>query len=164
MVFSKSGKSRLLKIQYSPLVRPCFEAENNQRKIGRSMCFLSLRSETDRLTEPAKQRYRHFSFCPDISPYPAKQNPRGTRIPASLFAKLRKLAKLPFSLCSIGCSTQLWGLHSKPLLTLILLILLIEGLDFKSGPVAILLWSGFAIAIPAIFAIRRGAFEVRPLP
>lgn len=89
--FSKPGKNRSLKIQLSPLVRPCFETEKARRKIAFSLRFeaekpsaqnwsvgvfsrasLALRSETDSLTEPAKQRYRRFSFCHDT--FPIQQN------------------------------------------------------------------------------------------
>lgn len=180
--FSKPGKNRSLKIQLSPLVRPCFKAEKTPAQnwsVGLfSRASLALRSETDSRIEPAKQRYKRFSFCHDTfliqqnkTRQEAKQNPLITQpepgFPLPCFSPVCEKwhqAKPPFSLCSIGCSTQLWGLHSKPLLTLILLILPIEGFDFKSGPVVILLWSGFAIAIPAIFATRRCAFQTQSSP
>lgn len=75
-----------------PSLRLCFEAENNRLKIKPVSVFslgsLLLRSETDSLTEPAKQRYRRFSFCLDI-PLSSKIKPTDnlirTRILVSLF-------------------------------------------------------------------------------
>ena len=88
------------------------------------MCFLTLRSETDSLTEPAKQRYKRFSFCHDTF-YPAKQNQPepGFSLPClPNWANWQNAFFSLFALCSIGLCPQLWGLCSKSLLTLILLI------------------------------------------
>ena len=84
--FSKPGKNRSLKIQLSPLVRPCFKAEKTPAQnwsVGLfSRASLALRSETDSRIEPAKQRYKRFSFCHDTfliqqnkTRQEAKQNP-----------------------------------------------------------------------------------------
>ena len=82
-----------------PSLRLRFEAKNSRSKIGLagvfSLCSLFVRSETDSLTEPTKQRYRRFSFgCDSFPIHEAK--PARTRIFASLFAKLRKLTKCLF--------------------------------------------------------------------
>ena len=177
--FSKPGKNRSLKIQLSPLVRPCFKAEKTPAQNWSVGLFsrASIRNrQPHRTGKTALQAlfilpWYSFLIQQNKTRQEAKQNPLITQpepgFPLPCFSPVCEKwhqAKPPFSLCSIGCRTQLWGLHSKPLLTLILLILPIEGFDFKSGPVAILLWSGFAIAIPAIFATRRCAFQTQSSP
>ncbi len=156
------------------------------------MCFsrasLALRSKTDGLTKPAKQRHRHLSFCHDICSYPAKQNQpepgfslsclpncanpqnaffslfalcsiRNTHSQHPPFQRVKRynprqywvcvfplcnrylLKRLHFRVNRVALSDapQPWSQYFRTLLTLILLILLIEGFDFKSDLVAILL-------------------------
>ena len=94
----KSGRvNRLLKIQYSPLVRPCFETEKARLKIAFSLRFVfASKQKTDSLTEPAKQRYRRFSFGCDsftIQRNKTNQNP-DFRFPV---CQIAQTDKMPFS-------------------------------------------------------------------
>ena len=82
------------------LVRSCFKAEKTPAQnwaVGVfSLGSPLLRSETDSLTEPAKQRYRRFSFGCDSFPIQRNKTQPEPRIFASLFAKLRKPTKRLF--------------------------------------------------------------------
>ena len=126
-----------------PSLRLRFEAKNSRSKIGLAGVFslgsLLLRSKTNSLTEPAKQRYRCLSFCPDTLFSSCETKPTRTRIFASLFAKLRKLTKCLFLFVR---SLFDWVLRST------------------LSPV----FQDFANAIPATFAIRGARFKCNPRP
>ena len=115
----KSGRvNRLLKIQYSPLVRPCFETEKARLKIAfslrfvfaskqkttsaklrRSVYFLALPSRFDQKQTASQNRQNsvtdafHLAATVSLS---SETKPTRTLIFASLFAKLRKLTKCLF--------------------------------------------------------------------
>ena len=110
--------NRLLKIQYSPLVRPCFETEKARLKIAfslrfvfaskqkttsaklrRSVYFLALPSRFDQKQTASQNRQNsvtdafHLAATVSLS---SETKPTRTLIFASLFAKLRKLTKCLF--------------------------------------------------------------------
>lgn len=97
--------NRLLKIQYSPLVHPCFEAKNSQSQIGPARVFSLgsslLRSEIDSLTEPAKQRYKRFSFGCDSVSLSSETKPNQNTDFRFPVCQIAQTGKMPFSLCSL---------------------------------------------------------------